>query len=93
MAGQVRKVQHHLQISADASGIGPVGLVHGEQVGHLQQPRLVGLDSVAHSGGDHDQHGVGRRGHIDLHLSNPDCLDHHWVEPGQFQHPDHAGHR
>ena len=92
MTGQLRKVEHQLEVAPDVGGAGPVVLVHGEHVSHLQEAGLVGLHRVSHPGRDHDQCRVGRRRHVDLNLSHPDGLDDDGIEPGDVQHPDHAGH-
>ena len=45
-------------------GAVPVGLVHHEHVGDLEDARLGGLDPVAHARREQHQRGVGRRGDL-----------------------------
>ena len=88
-----RQVEHQLQVPAGIGGSRPVGLVDHEEVGNLEQARLVGLDGITPAGSDHDDRGVGRVGHINLDLSHPDCLNDHRVKASGVEHPDRPGDR
>ncbi len=91
--GRVRQVEHELEITPYVVGTRPVGLVDHEDVGHLEQAGLVGLDGVAGAGVGHHDGGVGGGGDIDLDLADAHGLDDHRVVAGGVEHPDRAGHR
>ena len=55
----------------------PVGLVDHEQVGDLEQSRLVRLHGVTPARVDHHDGGVGGAGHLHLHLADAHRLDDH----------------
>ena len=90
-ATDVAEVEHQLEIAPSVAGAGMVGLVDDEDVPDLQQARLVGLDRISHARRHHDHRGVRGRGDVDLHLSDPDGLDHDGGEPDGIEHPDRTG--
>ena len=69
------EVQHLLEVAAGLVDALPVGLVDGEDVGHLHQAGLVRLHAVAPAGVDDDDRRVGLAGDLDLDLADPDRLD------------------
>ena len=72
-----RQIEHAVEVARGLVDAGPVGLVHDEHVGDLEQPRLRGLHRVAPTGvHDHDGR-VGVAGDLDLDLADADRLDHH----------------
>ena len=71
------EVEHALEVAAGVVGARAVGLVDDEDVGDLEQARLVGLHGVAPARvHDHDG-GVGGAGHLHLDLAHADGLDQH----------------
>ena len=79
---EVRHVEHRHEVAFGLLDAGPVGLVDHQHVGHLEQPRLVGLHRIAPARVDNDNRRVGRARHLDLDLADADGLEQHPGEPG-----------
>ncbi len=82
-----------LQIAHRRVGPVPVGLVHGEDVGALQDARLDRLHLVAHPRRGDDQGGVRHPGDLELVLPDADGLDQHDVRAPGVEHPHDVHHR
>jgi hypothetical protein len=81
-----RRHQHRPELGSGPQRARLVALIDHDEIGHLEQAGLDGLDLVAHLGRlEHDGR-VGRRRHLDLALAGPDRLDQDEVEPGRVQH-------
>ena len=66
---------HQLEIALGRVGALAVRLVHGEDVGALEDTRLDRLHVVAEPGRHHDQRGVRHAGDLQLVLPDADRLD------------------
>ena len=67
----VAERDHQLEVAHRRVGALAVGLVHGEDVGALEDARLDGLHLVAHPGRHHDQRRVRRARDLELVLARP----------------------
>ena len=77
---------HVAQLAHGLGGAVAVGLVHHEDVGHLEDPGLRRLHAVAHARREQHDGRVGQRDDVDLGLADADRLDQHDVAPGRVEH-------
>ena len=73
--------EHPVDLAHERVGVGMVGLVDDDDVRDLHHAGLQGLDGVAGAGDQHEHHGVGVVGDVDLGLSNPDGFDVDLIAP------------
>jgi hypothetical protein len=74
------EVHHVAQLGEEPVGALPVGLVHHEHVGHLQEARLHGLDGVPRLRHQDHHRRVGQARDVQLRLADADRLHQHPVE-------------
>ena len=80
-SGLARSVSEHgLELRSSSVRSWPIALVDDDDVGHLEQTGLDGLNLVAHLRSLNHNRGVGGRGHLDLALAGSDRLDQDQVE-------------
>ena len=85
-SGRSASAEHRAQLAAYLVGPVAVGLVDHVDVADLEDPRLRGLDAVAHARRDQHQRGVGHRGDLDLALPDAHGLDQDHVAAGGLEH-------
>jgi len=81
---------HQLEIAHRRVRTIAVGLVHGEDVGGLEDARLDRLHLVAHARRHHHQRGVRGARDLELVLPDPDRLDDHHVAAVRVEHAHHV---
>ena len=86
--GTLPHLDHVAQVPHRRIGAVAVGLVDDEDVPDLEDPRLRGLDPVAHAGREQHERRVRRPGDLDLGLTDADGLDEDRPEARRVEHPD-----
>lgn len=67
------------EVASERFGAGQIAFVDDEEVGHLDEARLHGLDVVAESGREDEGGQVGEAHDVELGLADAHCLDDHRV--------------
>jgi hypothetical protein len=92
-AERVAELEHLAELAHRPVRAVQVRLVDHEDVGHLEDAGLDGLDVVTHPGHCDQHRGVRHLGDVDLVLADAHGLHHHHVLAHRVHHPDAVARR